>query len=117
ARLDHPAAGRRVAELNAIVKRIAQTRGVPLIDLNAALAPLPRQGLVADGIHLAAAHVGGAPHPCWFSDGALSSGMNVRNLVTLQALDRARRFLLEGEEPEQDLIAEADAYRRISSTS
>jgi hypothetical protein len=35
---------------------------------------------------------------------ALQKGMNVRNLMVLQALDRARRFLVEGEAPEAEPV-------------
>jgi lysophospholipase L1-like esterase len=100
---DAPSTSARVPAFNAEIRALAEARSVPLIDLNAALASLPRHGLARDGVHLAPAGTAdGSPHPCWFSGDALEKGMNVRNLVTLVALDRARRFLLEGATPEVD---------------
>jgi hypothetical protein len=74
------------------------------MDLHAALLPLPRHGLVGDGIHLSAFWKDQAPHACWLSGEALQKGMNVRNLVTLQALDRARRFVVGDETPEAEPV-------------
>lgn len=102
-RTDSPAAAARVAELNAVVRSLAEERQVPLMDLHAALLPLRGRGLAADGVHLQVAGKD-SPHGCWFTRDALSRGMNVRNLVTLTALDRARRFLLDGEAPEPDPV-------------
>jgi hypothetical protein len=72
------------------------------MDLHAALLPLKGHGLSADGIHLQVAATESSPHGCWLTSDALQRGMNLRNLITLTALDRARRFLLEGEAPEPD---------------
>jgi lysophospholipase L1-like esterase len=91
---DGPAAAARVAALNQTIEALAASRGLPLVDLHAALADLPRHGLSADGVHLAPAGSNGTPHPCWFTERALEKGMNVRNLLTLVALDQARRTLL-----------------------
>jgi hypothetical protein len=99
-RADNPHAASRVPELNAIIRAIAEARQVPLMDLHAALLPLKDHGLSSDGIHLQVAATDGNPHGCWLTPDALQRGMNLRNLVALTALDRARRFLLEGESPE-----------------
>ncbi|MCC6555738.1 MAG: SGNH/GDSL hydrolase family protein [Polyangiaceae bacterium] len=101
-RTDSPAADARVPELNAAIRALAGSRRVPLMDLHAALLPLRGHGLAADGIHLQMAVAAGAQHGCWLTHDALQRGMNVRNLVALTALDRARRFLLDGEPPEDD---------------
>ncbi|MEO7097465.1 MAG: SGNH/GDSL hydrolase family protein, partial [Polyangiales bacterium] len=88
-------------EMNAIIRAVAQAKQVPFIDLAAALAPLPGYGLASDGIHLQVYSSGGA-HGCWFTPDALKLGMNQRNLLTLTALDRVRRYVLErsaGAEP------------------
>jgi hypothetical protein len=98
-RTDSPAAAARVPELNAVIRDVAETRRIPLMDLYAALLPLRNHGLAADGIHLQMAGKD-APHGCRLTPEALRHGMNVRNLLTLTALDRARRFLLEGATPE-----------------
>lgn len=95
----------RVPVMNRVIRALAESRGVPLMDLHAALMPLPKHGLVADGIHLASAWAHGAPRACHLTADALANGMNVRNLVVLEALDRARRFLIEGEQAESDVGA------------
>lgn len=99
---DSPAASARVPELNRIIRALAESRQVPLMDLNAALLPLQGHGLVSDHIHLASVWRDQAPHACWLTGDALTRGMNVRNLVALTALDRARRFVIENEAPEAD---------------
>lgn len=90
-----------VPEMNAVIRAIAQARAVPLIDLFTALAPLPRYGLGKDGIHLTT-YTNGTARGCWFDERALEKGINRRNLLTLEALSRVRRFLLEDEPPEAD---------------
>lgn len=99
-RADAPAMRARVPEYNRVIRALAESRRIPLMDLYGALLPLPKHGLVRDGIHLASAWKHGAPQPCHFTPDALQHGMNMRNLVVLEALDRARRFLVEGESPE-----------------
>ena len=98
-RADTAEAKALVPEMNAVVRAVAQARQVPLMDLEGALRDLPGYGLISDGIHLDS-YVSGGVHACWFDEAGLSEGMNRRNLLTLEALDRARRFLLEGEAPE-----------------
>jgi hypothetical protein len=87
-----------VPEMNAVVRAVAQAKQVPFIDLASALAPLPSYGLASDGIHLQV-YVSGAAHGCWFTPEALQLGQNQRNLLTLTALDRIRRFVLDGSTP------------------
>lgn len=101
-RADAPAMRARVPEYNRVIRALAESRQIPLVDLYAALLPLPKHGLVADGIHLASAWSHGVPQPCHLTPDALQHGMNMRNLVVLQALDRARRFVVEGESPERE---------------
>lgn len=88
-----------VPEMNAVVRAIAQSRQVPLMDLWLPLHDLPEYGLAGDGIHLQV-YVSGGAKGCWLTPEGLALGMNQRNLLTLEALDRARRFLIEGEPPE-----------------
>jgi hypothetical protein len=99
---DAPGAARRIPEMNRTIRAIAEIRQVPLMDLNAALLPLPRHGLVSDGIHLSTVWEGAMPRPCRLTGEGLQKGMNVRNLLVLTALDRARRFLLQDEAPEAE---------------
>lgn len=98
-RSDTAQAAALVPEMNAILRAVAQARQVPMMDLFGALEPIPDFGLVSDGIHLQTYSMNGS-HSCWFDMNGLSEGMNQRNLMTLEALDRARRFFLQGETPE-----------------
>lgn len=98
-RSDTAEAAALVPEMNAILRAVAQARQVPFVDLYSELLPLPDLGLVGDGIHLSV-HVSGGARGCWLTPEALDEGMNVRNLVTLEALDRVKRFVLDGAPPE-----------------
>lgn len=97
---DDAAAGGRVPEWNLAVRAIAQGRGVPLVDLHAELEALPGHGLSGDGVHPRSG--GGAG--CAFDATGLQGGYNVRNLITLEQLDRAHRALARGE-PAPDAMA------------
>ncbi len=92
----------RVPAYNLIVRALAQGRGLPLVDFHREAAPLPGYGLGPDGLHPDG--IGGG---CDFGVEGLAHGQNVRNLITLTALDRVRRVLAG--EPAPD--AEADAPR------
>lgn len=96
---DSAAADALVPEMNAVIRAIAQARQVPLMDYGAMLEPLPDYGLASDGVHPQVYSSGGV-HACWFTDPALQKGMNVRNLITMEALDRAKRFLIDGQAAE-----------------
>ena len=78
-------AGKDVEPYNAAIRGLALEREIPLIDLSAALAALPNQGLAPDGIHLSWVE------PAVFEPQYLRHGMTVRNLLTLQALDAVWR--------------------------
>jgi hypothetical protein len=129
-RRDDRALDRIVVEMNVVVRELAEAERVPLADYGAALRPLPRFGLGSDGIHpdaataLAAADVATAgavkahlaSRPCAFDSASLAHGQNQRNLLTLEALDRARRFLIDGAPPEpdaNDLFAEQLRERAV----
>jgi len=90
---DDAGADAEVPRYNAVARGIAQTRGVPLVDLHRELLPLADHGLAGDGVHLQTAS-GGA---CKLTTAGLTEGNNVRNLATLEALDRVRRTVLAGE--------------------
>ena len=79
----------RVPLFNAIVRAIAQGRQVPLVDLHDELTPLPNRGISNDGLHPTVASSGA----CDLGDSGLQYGFNVRNLLTLEALDRSRAAL------------------------
>ena len=96
---DDPDADEVVSLYNAIVRGIAQLRRLPMIDYHRELARLPDHGLASDRLHPNVHFDDGDPRGCDFSDLGLTHGYNLRNLITLEALDRARRVLLEGEGP------------------
>jgi len=75
--------------LNQIVIKVALDYGVPLINLNRALEPLPHHGVDPnDTIHLSVPPDGRVDV---FSEANLQYGFTVRNLVTLQALEAVWR--------------------------
>jgi hypothetical protein len=85
-----------VPDMNAVVRAVAQHRQVPYMDFWQTLINLPSYGLYPDGVH-PAPYVSGGGHPCWLTTAGLTEGINQRNLITLTALDRMRRFLLEAD--------------------
>jgi len=89
----------QVPVYNALVRAAAQGRLVPLVDFHAELAALPDHGLGPDGIHPTTYRPGGAARACALTAEGLRSGYNVRNLITLEALDRLRQTLLDGRAP------------------
>jgi hypothetical protein len=84
---DSASADARVPLFNAIVRGIAEGRGVPFVDLHAALLPLSSHGLSGDRVHPNVFSGGG----CVFTGEGLGYGYNQRNLLVIAALDRARR--------------------------
>lgn len=97
-REDRPEYARAMPALNGVVRAVAQGRQIPMIDLYRELAALPPpHGLGRDGVHLSCAP---GSRCCAFDSMSLKRhGFNVRNLVTLQALDRLRRALSSSEPP------------------
>jgi hypothetical protein len=79
--------------MNLVVRGIAQTRQVPFVDYHRELLPLPGHGLAPDGVHPNVYSQGA----CHFSEAGLVKGYNVRNLITLEALDRVRRVVVDAE--------------------
>ncbi len=72
-------------QINQVILTIAQEKGLPLINLQKALESLPNNGIDADSIHLTIPPDGNSG---FFTDHYLATyGYNVRNLLTLQALD------------------------------
>jgi hypothetical protein len=72
---------------NAITRALAREYDIPLVDLWAALQPLPSYGLTTDGVHLTYV----PPYSTDFTADNLKFGMTMRNLTTLQALDAVWR--------------------------
>lgn len=91
---DDPAADAKVPAYNAVVRAVAQSRQVPFIDFHRELLGLSDHGLGGDGIHRST-FSGGA---CVLTPEGLEYGYNIRNLITLESLDRARRVAVDGVE-------------------
>ncbi|MGE3598178.1 MAG: SGNH/GDSL hydrolase family protein, partial [Dehalococcoidia bacterium] len=90
ARQDQTRYGERVPTFNAAIRAMAAVHQVPLMEYGAAMAGLPNAGLSADGIH---------PSVCPAGAGSLSPeclryGYNMRNLLTLLALDKLQQTVL-----------------------
>ena len=90
-REDSASANRWVATYNAINRGLAQARQIPFIDMFEAIDPLPNHGLSSDGLHLQG-YDGG---PCVLTSEGLEFGYNMRNLISLQGLDRAVAVLVD----------------------
>jgi lysophospholipase L1-like esterase len=90
ARLDDPAADLLVPRYNAVVRAIAQSRQIPLVDLHRALSRVPGKGLGQDGLHLNARGGG-----CDLGEIGVTFGQNVRNLLNVVMLDKLRTAVLE----------------------
>ncbi|MCB9612942.1 MAG: SGNH/GDSL hydrolase family protein [Sandaracinus sp.] len=86
---DSASADAKVPLYNLAVRALAQGRGVPFVDYHRELLPLANHGLAGDGVHPQVAGAGG----CVLTADALRQGYNVRNLLVLEQLDRARRAL------------------------
>ena len=95
-RLDAAWAGLEVPRYNAVVRAIAQGRQVPLMDLNRELDKLPGKGMAGDGIHLKALWTSGGKGACDLGTKGLTYGANMRNLVTLQSLQRVKSVMVDG---------------------
>lgn len=83
---DNATADALVPLYNLVIRGIAQGRQVPFVDYRRELEALPMHGLSSDGVHPNQAP-GGA---CVLDESGLDFGYNVRNLLGLEALDRAR---------------------------
>lgn len=98
-RTDSIEADRLAREINALIWLAGETYQVPVVNIYDALTPLGDGALLSDGIHLSV-YTSSGSKGCWFTPEALKKGHNTRNLLTLEALDRAKRFLLESEAAE-----------------
>lgn len=87
-------AGRRGVEINTVIRRVAAESHLPLIDYWAAMQGLPHRGIDPDNVHPSVYE--SANHNVAagiFTDVALRSGYNVRNLTALLMLERLMRTL------------------------
>ncbi len=101
-RKDSVSADQLAREINALIWLAGETHQIPVINVYDALVPLGDGALVSDGIHLSVYSSGGSKG-CWFTAEGLKKGHNVRNLLTLEGLDRAKRYLLDGQDPEPSI--------------
>lgn len=88
-----------VPRYNLVARGVAQARRVPFVDLHEALEPLTAHGLGGDGVHLNVYAPSGA-RGCVLTAPGLDYGHNVRNLLTLEALARARGAVLGESAPD-----------------
>jgi len=96
-RADDRESDRWIPRYALITRGLAQGRGVPLLDMNREWERLPRRGLARDGVHPNTFVRRGRPRPCDFGEEGLTYGHNLRNLRTLEMLDRLRRTVVAGE--------------------
>jgi lysophospholipase L1-like esterase len=87
-RTDYAGADALVIGINDRIRQVAGAKHLPLIDLYVALSPLPSRGIGADGVHPTVELLNGARVSDDFTPAGLRFGYNVRNLLTLQMLDR-----------------------------
>ncbi|MEM9492055.1 MAG: SGNH/GDSL hydrolase family protein [Myxococcota bacterium] len=99
---DSPAADAEVVRFNAITRGVAQAAQIPFIDLHRELAALPDHGLGEDLIRPSVyRNASDQPVPCAFANDALQYGYNLRNLLSIEALDRVVR-VVEDDAPAPD---------------
>ncbi len=93
-RLDSATFDARVAPHNNVINELAATYQIPVMNYWQALQDLGSQyhyGVDGDGIH---PNVFGGQYGADFSDNALHYGYNVRNLLTLQTLEKLQRVVI-----------------------
>ena len=95
-RLDAAYAYRWVPTYNAVIRGVAQGRGIPLLDMHHIASALPGYGLSGDGLHMNVHTEGGASRACRFGEEALEHGYNSRNLATMEALARVHSVMIAG---------------------
>lgn len=94
-RNDSASADLWIETYNALVRGVAQSRQIPFIDLHLAINDLPSRGLSSDGLHTNVYRDSGSSRPCVFTTDGLEYGYNVRNLITIEAFDRARLAVID----------------------
>ncbi len=104
-RTKKPNLQRWTASVNLLLRGLAQQRQIPLVDYHLSLQSLPNKGISSDGVHPNAHAPAGKKKACALDTAALAHGYNMRNLVTLQALDRLKRTLLDNQEPSDKFVA------------
>jgi hypothetical protein len=95
-----PRVADRVAAFNTILRDLAANNNLPLIDFAAAMSELPGNGLAYDNVH-PSWPPGDDELAAYFTPDNLRYGYTVRNLLTLQMLDRIWHVIKP--EPERSL--------------
>ncbi len=90
-RIDSPAADRWVQTYNALIRGLAQGRGLPFVDIYQAFLPLPNFGVSSDGLH-ASVYSNGA---CVLTSEGLRFGHNMRNRHLLEVLSRLEAVVVD----------------------
>ncbi len=98
----------RVPQYNAVVRGLAQARKLPFIDLHRSLSALGDHGLGPDGVHPTVHRTSGGARGCIMTPVGLEHGYNVRNLLTVEALHRVKRLLVDGEPAPDDGVLRPD---------
>jgi hypothetical protein len=101
---------RWISRFNAITEAVAKHWSLPYIDYHAALSALPRKGLARDGVHPNVLGQGGLNAACQLTDKGLRYGNNLRNLLTLEMLDAARKAVGEGGNRGRDSDRDSDGH-------
>ena len=91
-----PSLDARIPAMNDVVRGIASSRKVPLMDFHGALDEIPRHGISSDKTHPNKAPNGA----CDFSTTGMQYGYNQRNKLALEALARVKHYVLDGGTPE-----------------
>lgn len=82
-----------VPVFDALTRGLAEQRQLPYLSLYLSTKDMPNMGLIGDGLHGNAFSSGGATRPCHMTDPALNFNYNLRNLESLNMLDRVWRAL------------------------
>lgn len=91
-------AARLVPTWDVVTRAMAEERQLPYLSLYLMSEPLANHGLLSDGLHGNVMVDGdGKVQPCNFSPAGLQFNYDVRNLASIDALDRVKRVVLDGE--------------------
>ena len=93
-RSNKAAIGQLAPLTNAVIRGLAQGHQIPLIDYYREMLLLPDWGLSSDGVHPSALS---AAEACHLNEEGLQFGYNLRNLLSLEGLDRLRSLVPENE--------------------
>ena len=104
---------RWIQRFNLITKTVAEHLALPYIDYHAALSALPKMGLAKDGVHPNVLPPGGYKTSCKLTEEGLRYGNNVRNLLTLEALDWLRRIAVADGGPQIEPVVNPGAHPTV----